>query len=31
VEGVDTTIVVPQGFTLTVDEYATAILEASPQ
>jgi N-methylhydantoinase A/oxoprolinase/acetone carboxylase beta subunit len=29
VEGLDTTIVVPEGFTLTVDEYATAVLEAS--
>ncbi|MGH9035132.1 MAG: hydantoinase/oxoprolinase family protein [Acidimicrobiia bacterium] len=29
VEGVDTTIVVPEGFTLSVDEYATAVLEAS--
>ncbi|MGH9002828.1 MAG: hydantoinase/oxoprolinase family protein, partial [Acidimicrobiia bacterium] len=28
VDGVDTTIVVPDGFTLSVDEYATAVLEA---
>ena len=30
VEGVDTTIVVPEDFTLAVDEYATAVLEAGP-
>ncbi len=29
VEGIDTTIVVPEGFVLSVDEYATAVLEAS--
>ena len=29
VEGVDTTIVVPEGVTLSVDGYATAVLEAS--
>ncbi len=29
VDSVDTTIVVPEGFTLSVDEYATAVLEAS--
>ena len=28
VEAVDTTIVVPEGFVLSVDEYATAVLEA---
>jgi N-methylhydantoinase A len=29
VEGVDTTIVVPEGFTLSIDGFATAVLEAS--
>jgi N-methylhydantoinase A/acetophenone carboxylase len=31
VEGVDTTIVVPEGWSLSVDEYATAVLEASAE